>query len=313
MSISEIPKWLNEYSINTVFVSPKERSDVLSELHKSGIFCLQEFTVFASRDLYRNHPEWRPITADGTELKPDGWYYGLSPAPFDLRQRRLDEFRKRLSNPYIRGIWLDFIRYPVRWEKSNPARIDTCFSLASLQQFEQYTKIPLPDGSIPEKSRFLLEQHKDNWIDFKVHTIVSWVEEARKIRDAERPDVWIGLFGVPWTPTDYGGAIRNIAGQDYTALAQCVDVFSPMVYHRLCGRTPDWIGQVTRSVKDQTHKPVWPVVQATSEPGTMSSGEFQDAVQEGIDASGSGIVLFTAEHIENEKRWSDVKILFQQH
>lgn len=310
--IADIPVWLIDHGVNAVFVSAREKTEVLSTLGNAGIICLQEFTVFSSRELYREHPEWRPIAADGSEVKPDGWYYGLSPTQPDLRKKRLEEFRQRLKNPWIQGIWLDFIRYAVRWEKPNPTRIDNCFSPTSLQQFERSIKTSLPGTSVAEKSRFILERRKDDWENFKAQTICSWVEEARKIRDAERPEVKIGLFGVPWTRSDYSGAIRNLVGQDFAALAQSVDIFSPMVYHRLCGRNPDWIGKVTREVKEQTQKPVWPVIQATSEPGVMDSSEFQQAVLEGANASNGGVILFTADHIEKEKRWQDVQKLFHQ-
>ncbi len=308
-----VPDWLQGMGINTVFVSPDENPSILAALRKAGIVCLQEFTVFAGRSLYRDHPQWRPVAPDGEELKPDGWYYGLSPNHPELRQKRLDDFRQRLQNPHIQGIWLDFIRYAVRWEKFQPTLIDNCFSPASLRQFEQFAGIRLsPSDSVAEKSTVILSQHRSAWVDFKVNTIASWVEEACRIRDRERPEVWIGLFAVPWLPDDFDGAIRNIAGQDFKILAENVDVFSPMVYHRLCGKTTPWIGQVALSVQNQTGKPVWPIVQATGEPGVMDATEFLEAIREGARASKNGVILFTAAHIEKEKRWPEVKQIFHQ-
>ena len=308
-----LPEWLRGYGVNAVFVSPNEKPEILAILREANILCLQEFTVFAGRSLYRENPKWRPIGSDGKEIEPDGWYHGLSPNQPGLRQKRLDDFRKRLKNPHIQGIWLDFIRYAVRWEKPKVILIDNCFSASALSQFERFAKVRLPESaSTSDKADFIYANHKDAWIDFKVHTIRSWVEEARRIRDRERPGVWLGLFGLPWTPSDRDGAIRRIAGQDYRKLADSVDVFSPMVYHRLCGKKPAWIGDVARSVLERTNKPVWPIVQATGEPGKMDGAEFERAVLEGAEASKTGVILFTASHIQNEKRWPQVKSVFHK-
>lgn len=313
MNPSQYPEWLKAHGINAVFVGPTEKSAILKILNDAGILCLQKLAVFTGRSLYRSHPSWRPIMKDGHPFKPDGWYHGLSPNQPELRQRRLDEFRRRMSNQWIQGIWLDFIRYAVRWDTPHPTLIDTCFSDESLEQFERFAGIDLSKyPSVSQKADFILRHHQPRWIEFKVETIRSWVEEAQRLRDAFRPELLLGLFGIPWTPDEMDGAIRRIAGQDFSALSPHIDVFSPMVYHRLCGKSPEWVVEVTRSIQEQTQKTVWPIVQAVSEPTHLPPGEFRAVIHEAAEASGKGILLFAAHHIENEQRWKDVQIVFDR-
>ncbi len=307
-----IPEWLRRHGINAVFVSPDENPRMLSILRRAEIYCFEELTVFAGRSLYRSNPEWRPMTAEGKELPPDGWYHGLSPNQPDLRQKRLGDFRKRLKNPHIQGIWLDFIRYAARWEKPKPTLVDTCFSSFSLRQFELFAGITLPGSTLPEKARHIQARLPGRWVDFKVETIRSWVEEAQRIRDRERPDVWLGLFGVPWTEADFDGAVRKILGQDFGVLAAHIDIFSPMAYHKLCDRPPEWIPEITKAFRQQTQKPVWPIVQAVSDPTPLSAEEFEEAAESGARASQSGLILFTAAHIQKENRWDQVTRIFDK-
>ena len=93
-----------------------------------------------------------------------------------------------------------------------------------------------------------------------------------------RPGAILGLFGVPWRLSDRGGAILTIIGQDYRALGEHVDVFSPMVYHRMCGYPVEWIGDVVVEVHDLTGKPVWPIIQSVDEPSPLSAVEYGRAL-----------------------------------
>ncbi len=308
---ARLAEWLKDHGINAVFASPSEDEAVLRLLREEEIPVYEEITIFASRTLYREHPEWRPIGMNGEALEPDGWYHGLSPNKPELRQKRLDDFRKRLQNPELDGIWLDFIRYPVRWEGKNPLIEQSDFSDIALEQFEEFAGVDLPmqfeRSKIAER---IVEHYPKEWQEFKIHTITSWVQEAKQIRDELRPDVKLGLFGVPWLEEDYDNAIKRIVAQDFTRLANYVDIFSPMVYHKLTHHNVEWIARVTNAFQSQTQKPVWPIVQAVSEPTHLSSEEFRRSLKIGLKSSKAGVIVFTAKHVENENRWDDIKQVF---
>ncbi|MBD3266796.1 hypothetical protein GF373_09015 [bacterium] len=309
---SAIPAWLQKHGINAVFTSAREAPPVLQALKKQGMACYQEFTVFTGRTLYRENPNWRPITAAGKEMKPDGWYHGLCPNQPELRRKRLDEFANRLQNPHLDGIWLDFIRYPVRWEGKTPRIEDSCFCEVCLKKFEDFMNgMELKGNTTADKAAFILNNHLQKWMAFRVESICSWVKEAKTIRDQKRPDVQLGLFLVPWLKEDYDNAILRIVGQDVNALSQYIDIVSPMVYHGLCYREPAWVAKVTKAIKRKSGKPVWPIIQATSQPDTLSAEEFQQTMRIASQASQTGVILFTAGHIQKENRWDQVQAVWK--
>jgi hypothetical protein len=84
-----------------------------------------------------------------------------------------------------------------------------------------------------------------------------------------------------------------VIGQDVRALGRCVDVFSPMVYHRMCGRPPSWIAEVVQEERDLSGKPVWPIVQAVDEPSPLSPEEYAAALDAALGSAADGVIVFT--------------------
>jgi len=124
--------------------------------------------------------------------------------------------------------------------------------------------------------------------------ITSWVAEARAVVERVRPGAILGLFGVPWRLADYDGAILDVIGQDYRALGAKIDVFSPMVYHRMCGHGPAWAGGVTAHVRERSGKPVWPIVQSVDQPDALSAEEYGAALDVALNhPAADGVLVFT--------------------
>ncbi len=146
----------------------------------------------------------------------------------------------------------------------------------------------------PAAARELLELYEGEWTAWHCEQITSWVAEARAVLDRVRPGALLGLFGVPWRLADYDGAILKVIGQDYRALGQYVDVFSPMVYHRMCGYPPGWIGEVTEEVHALSGKAVWPIVQSVDAPTPLPAKEYAEALGVALRSPAArGILVFT--------------------
>ena len=87
--------------------------------------------------------------------------------------------------------------------------------------------------------------------------ITSFVRQAAEVvRTQARRPCQLGLFSVPWRTENFEGALRRIMGQELGALAADVDIFSPMVYHRMCGQPVSWIRAVSEEAHALTGKPV---------------------------------------------------------
>jgi hypothetical protein len=171
----------------------------------------------------------------------------------------------------------------------------TSFDSFTLRSFQKDTGIHIPPGpeAIPDRAQWILRHHRKEWTGWKCQQITEFVKQARKIVERAPRRVLMGLFGVPWRSTDFDGAILHIIGQDYRTLSAYVDVFSPMVYHKLCGKDVPWVAQVTKWMWEETGKTVWPIVQAVDEPEPLNPREFRHVLKTALTTSGSqGVIIF---------------------
>ncbi|MCJ7700670.1 MAG: hypothetical protein MUO62_03730, partial [Anaerolineales bacterium] len=54
------------------------------------------------------------------------------------------------------------------------------------------------------------------------------------------PGCTIGAYMCPWQPEEFDRALTRIFAQDYTMLAPAIDIFTPLIYAKKSGRSPDW-------------------------------------------------------------------------
>jgi len=164
------------------------------------------------------------------------------------------------------GVWLDFIHWPGRWEKPKSRLYPTSFDAGTLNRFRADTGISAP----PDE---LLATWAQEWQAWHCEQITDWVAQAAALVRLVAPGTTLGLFSVPWQEA----VLVRVMGQDLLALAAHVDVFSPMVYHRMCGRPVEWSTGVAGEVAAKTGRPVWPIIQAVDEPDTLPDDEFNAA------------------------------------
>ena len=282
-----------------------ENPDFVAAAHAAGMSVYAEFGCFVGRQWWEQMPESRPITADGTPLEPEGWYCGVNPAIPGVRQERLAALESLLVQHELDGVWLDFIRWPCHWEVPEPILPRTSFDPFTLAAFSRDTGINVPTTDPAAAARLLLGTHEAEWTAWRCAQITSWVADARAVLRRVRPQALLGLFGVPWRLSDRGGAILNIIGQDYRALGEHVDVFSPMVYHRMCGYPVAWIGDVTAEVHALSGKPVWPIIQSVDEPSALSAAEYGQALDIVLrHPAADGVLVFTLKGALDEAKLS---------
>ena len=281
---------------NTVVFGGYQDPAFVDAVHRAGMPVYAEFGCFADEQQWTDHPESRPVTETGAPLERDGWYTGVNPSTPAVRQERLRALEELLTRHEIDGVWLDFIRWPCHWESPAPRLYRTSFDADTLSRFADEVGIQLVQRDVPSMVRLIRNRHQHVWSAWRIDQITSFVAQARELVRQIRPQALLGLFGVPWRIEDYDGAIRTIIGQDYTALGAHVDVFSPMVYHRMCGRSPEWIAEVTEEVRALSGKPVWPIIQAVDEPTALPAEEYGRALDVALGCSAAdGVLVFTLE------------------
>ena len=103
--------WLRSLGSNAVFGGYEDRAFV-DAAHAAGMPVYAEFGCFEGREWWERIPGSRPVTAAGTLLQPESWYYGVNPTVAAVREERLAELERLLLDFAIDGVWLDFIRWP---------------------------------------------------------------------------------------------------------------------------------------------------------------------------------------------------------
>ncbi|MFB3896998.1 MAG: putative glycoside hydrolase [bacterium] len=302
MSDSVIAKQLKNWGITAVF-GGYDNSKLATQLHQNGISIYTEIAIFTGEKYWNKYPESRPITDQGLPLEKDDWYAGVCPTHGEIRQERLTEIEQLCKIESIDGIWLDFIRYPCHWEVKQPRFDHTCFCQDCLAKFQKDTKIVIPNhlSNPAEKAKWLLNVKHVEWNKWRCQQITEFAHQARKLIKKEKPNIPVGLFGVPWRETDFNYAIIEYIGQDYTALAKDIDIFSPMVYHKMCGQPVSWITEITRYLSEKTKRPVIPIVQAGNNSEPISSLEFEQIVEAGLTESSNGTIIFTLDDYIKQK------------
>lgn len=309
MDAFQVAEELASWGVNAVFGGSSNR-ELVEALHKKGIKVYEEIGIFVGEKYWKRNPESRPITDKGVPIEKDEWYCGVCPNQDWLREEKLNEIKKLAFQ--ADGVWLDFIRYPCHWEVKNPRFDRTCFCPICLTKFQRDTGIKIPENlsTVSEKARWILKEHKTEWNKWRCEQITNFVKEARRVLKETNPQAVLGLFGVPWQPADFDNAIIEYIAQDYKELAKFVDIFSPMVYHKMCYRDIKWITEITNYLAEMTKKKIVPIIQACSVPSELDKEEFKKAIEAGLAGNSSGVIIFTLDYVMKEKKIDVMKSTF---
>jgi hypothetical protein len=290
---------LFHYKISKVFLPPDEK--LIMEEVTAGREVFLTLNVFGGSEAWKIFPDARPVKADGTFLKAS--LGGICPTHEGWRQERLDLLSSWLEKfsgeSAISGVWLDFIRYPGRWEQEAPDIPDTCYCDRCLLKFQTGTGIHIAKKATntAAKAKWIQENAALQWMEWKKEQIASFVRDARKrIEQHSKRKVKLGVFLVPWRKSDFEGALSFRLAQDPKLLASFVNVFSPMVYHRMVDRPVSWVGEITDYVAEMTGREVWPIIQAEK----VGAQEFALVVQTVSRSRASGLLIYTFSELQEE-------------
>ncbi len=297
---------LKDWGVDAVFTGTREVK-LNGALRQGGIKIYVEKAIFFDAKFYDARPDGRPVADDGKRVKPEEWYKPLCPGQDWLRRIRLHEIKELADSGEVDGIWLDFIRYPCHWEGTEPNLYQSCFCQECLIKFQGDAEIKMP-SNLSDAGRvadWILSEYPGMWEDFKCRVITSFVARVREVIGEARPEMELGLFSIPWQENDFNRAMKRIVAQDLKALAEYVDVFSPMLYHQMCDKEPAWIGEVTGEVARITGKGVLPVIQAMSTSEELSRDEFREAMETALGGESDGVIIFNLKGLVDEKRIGD--------
>jgi len=271
---------MEKAGVNAVFV-PADQNTV-RYFKDRGFKVYVSVNVFGGKGAWKRYPDARPVMADGSLLGSEEGYKahgGVCPTHEGWRQGRLSRIEELVTGlggeGGIDGIWLDFIRYPGRWETPAPEIPDTCYCARCLARFQQDTGILVPgDLGTKEASQWIRSHCAHDWMQWKKAQIASFVRDVRGILDrcSEMNRPILGLFLVPWTKGERGNDVSYLLAQDPFQLSELADVISPMVYHEMCGRGARWVGYMTQYYRETAKARVWPIVEAVEAESIEAQG-----------------------------------------
>ena len=305
--------------IGTAFASEAlaEDPDFRRLAKERGIDVFVIAPVFYNPEALARDPDLYAVTSAGA-LARDDWVQFVCPSRPEYRAQRTREIADMVRRLRPQGLSLDFIRHFVFWEKVHPATLhsdipNACFCRYCVAAFAAKTGIRLPESK-PESmddtreiAEWILEHHEAEWTDWKIGLINTMVEDIVREARAVDPALKVNLHAVPWTRTDFGGAILRSAGQDFSTLSPFGDYLSPMCYAHMLERTPHWIHSVVVRLADESAAPILPSIQVGEayRPGVaFTTAEFEQQLREALKPPSRGVVFWSWEALakEPEKR-----------
>jgi hypothetical protein len=263
--------------------------------------------VFTGKELLEQFPDAEPIEANGKATNKE-WYMGLCPTHTGVRRKNLERIRTLLDLD-INGVWLDFIRYPTKWEESEPIIMDTCYCDRCMALFSEFVGEDI-DKKPSDRAKHIRANFYNEWTRFKTEQISSFVQQVKNMLYKESPGMKLGLFAIPWDENEHNGAIKNILGQNHKQLSEYVDIFSPMLYHEMCGKDVGWIKEKVEYF-DKFNVPLLPLIQTEEKYTGVNLEEFRTSLELASESPSSGVcVFFLDDLMKKPEKYEVVKGFF---
>ncbi|ASQ90482.1 hypothetical protein CHL67_05700 [Prosthecochloris sp. GSB1] len=199
-------------------------------LRKKGIKVHAWLPVLADSLAASKHPDWAMVDQSGRSSS--AW---LSPSNSRVRQYLASTVKTLFGQYALDGLHLDYLRYP---------GLDADYSTAALQAYALETG----RDSIPAISGLLGGQYTE-WTNWRASQIASLTEQLRETLRQEggsRVELSAALLGS--AAISYREA--ETYGQNYSRIAQHLDLLVPMAYFKDAGRHATWISQVVFSARN---------------------------------------------------------------
>ncbi len=296
---------LSEFSVKRVFVGAQQ--DLVASQVAAGREVYLSMNVFGGSGAWQKFPDSRPVTGDGSLIEKS--LGGVCPTHKDYRTQRLTLLETWLKDGGqdwpIDGVWLDFIRYPGRWEQAEPDIPDTCYCERCLKQFQDESGINIPENltTVVQKADWIQDTKPLEWMNWKKEQIVSFVRETRSLIDTFAADrnFKLGVFLVPWFKSDHSTMLSSHIAQDAELFAPYTDVFSPMVYHEMVGQSVNWIGEISDYFSEMTGKTLWPIIQSHD----ISGEEFGKVIDAVSRSDADGLLVYSYKGMQQE-HWPEL-------
>lgn len=303
----------DKLGLNAIFVRSISLNEELYETaKKQNVAVFVEFPTLLGRNYVEEHPGAWPIDETGNQSPPADWFMGVCPTDPDFKEYRSNQLRNILSHYEVGGIFLDYTHWHAQFETADPILPETCFCDRCTTSFAEEYNLEIPESDIAARAEWILENADPLWREWRNGILNEWMTDMKTIVKENQPDALVGIFYCSWFPEDHGGALYNTLGIDVEDYAEIADVLSPMMFHKMKEREPEWVSEYLRWLgelieSEVEDKPlVWPIVQAHDNPTEVSPEEFRQVMIEGSKPPSTGIMMFSDRSLLDNREKIDV-------
>lgn len=224
----------NDYSeygndILKAFVSEAAKLDI--EVHAwVEDFFVGEQSMTPQSPILEQKPEWALINYDGTNITRNegGKYLFMDPAIPEVQQLLTDVYTEIVKNYDVKGLQLDYIRYPVSKYKD-----DTGYGDYSVKTFKQENGIAesddIKDLMDKDKNPSTWETYWKKWTKWQENNVTNFVEKTVEELKKVNPEIFIST-AIFASKTEAAETKR----QNWPLWVEngWIDVTAPMAYYK---------------------------------------------------------------------------------
>jgi hypothetical protein len=227
---------------------------------------------------------------------------GACPTEPRFRAFRMWQLGVLLGKFDVAGVFMDYVHWHAQFEDPNPVLPETCFCDSCLAKFRRTrasTSPPAPYPSAP--AAFSASMNRSGATG--AAGSLSNGRACAAASSAKTAPALLGVYHCPWTDDGLRRRAPPHLGIDMDMLASEVDVFSPMVYHAIMGRKPEWVGENVEwwSQRLAGRARMWPIVQALDKPRDVTPLEFDTVLRLGAGGAATGVMMFTVQAVAANK------------
>ncbi|MCK5645700.1 MAG: hypothetical protein KAH97_02910 [Anaerolineales bacterium] len=302
--------------INSAFVSGHllSRNSFREMAHAAEITLFVILPIFYDKKALKDSPELYAVTSQG-KIAEDEWVRFVCPSREEFLQKKIEYIINLIREFQPDGISLDFIRHFVFWEKVlHDRKVETipitCFDKACVSTFQEKLNIEIPDfeGDVMRLSEWIMETHRDDWVNWKCELITKIVQRIHDAVRGQFPACLINLHAIPWREMDFEGAVKRVAGQNIEALSHYVDMVSPMCYAHMLKRDSNWIHSVVEDVSRWSNAKVVPSIQVSEHylSERLTVDEFQRSLSAALRPPSTGVVYWSWNALEEDPQKKEI-------
>ncbi len=242
------------------------------------------------KSLLNSHPEWYAVNRKGESCadKPPyvDYYRWLCPSRPEVKEYLLNDVRNILSNDYVDGIHLDYVRFcdvvlPVNlWQNYHIEQTrelpeyDYCYCEVCKSKFKEWRGQDIAEIEFPEASL--------SWRQFRYDAVTNIVNAISHLAASHKKAITAAVFPTPEV------ARRNVR-QDW--INWKLTGIAPMIYHGFYKEPVEWIGDaVKEGVRGIDGR--FPLYAGIYIPDFKSSDEIEAGMTHAFANGAAGISLF---------------------